>query len=614
MTTTGPSGTAGGASTGGSSVAGRLLALIRLGRPRFLVGGVVLHAVGAALAWHEGAAVDLAALAWGQLAITAGQLLTHYSNDYFDVAADRLHAHRPRYSGGSRVLAAGELAPRWALAAALVALVVALGATAVLALVVRPGWVTAALFGLAIALAWGYSGPPLRLHGTGAGELAGAVLLAGITPLAGYHLQGGRDLVGAAALLAPLVALQLAMLIVVSLPDAPSDGAAGKRTLAVRAGTRRAAGAAAAAYAAAYVGVAVLWVAGASLALIGAYAVGAPVAAWQAARLLDGAGTDPARWDRAAFWAIGLVVGSAVALAVALGWPALANQSAAPAVPRDPADSVSDPSRSLVVMMDEDRPRGRDMGEPSMTIKSDVMARLGDLISGKHMPPNVGGGERLVSLAIGAPLMAMALRNKSPLRLMVGAMGAEMVYRGVTGRCPVYRAVGVDTNGLGLAHSALQSVPYGKGIRVEESIAVDRPRSEVFAAWRNLENLPRFMQHLRSVSEIDGERSRWVARAPAGTNVAWDAEIIDEEADMRIAWRSLPDADVANAGSVRFSDTADGRGTVVNVALAYRPPAGPLGAAVATLFGQEPSQQVRGDLKRFKAVMETGELSSGVTA
>jgi len=583
------------------------LALVRLGRPKFLVGGVVLHAVGAALAWHEGAGVNVAALVWGQVAISAGQLLTHYSNDYFDLDADRRRAHRPRWSGGSGVLPAGSVPPRWALAASGAAGVVAVGAALVLALVVRPGAVTAALFALAIALAWSYSSPPLRLHGTGVGELAGALLLAGLTPLVGYHLQGGHALTHAAALLVPLVALQLAMLITVSLPDAPYDAAAGKRTLAVRAGTRRAAGAAAAAYAAAYAGVAALWVDGAPLALIGAYAVWAPVAGWRAVELLDGAGVDPRRWDRAGFWAIGLVVGSAVGLALALGWPALVSGSAKPVAP------VGDPSRPLVVMVDEVMLGDRAIGVSRMIIKSDVMGRLGELIGGKHMPPNVGGGERLASLAIGAPLMVMALRNKSPLKLIVGAMGAEMVYRGVTGRCPVYRAVGVDTNGLGLSHSALQSVPYGKGIRVEESIAVDRPRSEVFAAWRNLENLPRFMQHLRSVSEIDGERSHWVARAPAGTNVAWDAEIIDEEPDMRIAWRSLPDADVANAGSVRFSDTADGRGTVVDVEIAYKPPAGPLGAAVATLFGEEPSQQVRGDLKLFKEAMEFGELSNGAS-
>lgn len=308
-----------GAARGRAVVAG-IAAMIRLGRPKFLVGGVVLHGLGAALSWSEGVALDVAALGWGQLAVTAGQLLTHYANDYFDLAADRFHAVRPRYSGGSGVLPAGLLAPRWALIAALGCGVVAAGAAARAALVVRPGATAGLLLALAIALAWSYSAPPLRLHASGLGEVAGALLLAGLTPLVGYHLQGGRDLAGAALMLAPLVALQAAMLIVVSLPDAPGDAAAGKRTLAVRIGTGAAARAAVAAHAVAYAAVAGLGLAGAPRAATLGYAVWAPVAAWRARALLGGAGTDPARWDRAAFWAIGLVVGSAGTVAAAVLW------------------------------------------------------------------------------------------------------------------------------------------------------------------------------------------------------------------------------------------------------------------------------------------------------
>lgn len=308
----------------GSSGIARARALFRLARPEFLAGGVVLHGLGLALALTEGRALDLAALAWGQLAISSGQLLTHFSNDYYDQAADRLHPRRPRWSGGSGVLPEGGVPPRWALRAAQAAAAVAGVATVVLAVAIRPGLPTLLLLGLAIALAWSYSSPPLRLHASGFGELAGAFLLAVLTPLIGYHLQGGGNLLAQVPLLLPLAALQLAMLIVVSLPDVPSDAAAGKRTLAVRLGPRQAARVAVGAMAAAYAVLPLLGWAGVDLAVLAAYAVWAPLALVQARGLLGGAGEDAGRWDRLAFWSIGLVMGSAGALAMVMlggfGW------------------------------------------------------------------------------------------------------------------------------------------------------------------------------------------------------------------------------------------------------------------------------------------------------
>lgn len=296
----------------------RARALFRLARPEFLLGGLLLHSLGIALALAEGALLSLAALAWGQLAVTAGQLLTHFSNDYYDQAADRLHTRRPRWSGGSGVLPEGGVPPRWALRAAQASAAVAGLATLVLAAEVRPGLPTLLLLGLAIVLAWGYSSPPLRLHASGFGELAGAFLLAVLTPLIGYQLQGGAGLLAQVPLLLPLAALQLAMLIVVSLPDAPSDAAAGKRTLAVRLGPRRAAPVAVGAMATAYAMLPILGWAGVELALLAAYAVWAPLALVQARGLLGGAGEDAGRWDRLAFWSIGLVMGSAAGLGMVL--------------------------------------------------------------------------------------------------------------------------------------------------------------------------------------------------------------------------------------------------------------------------------------------------------
>jgi uncharacterized membrane protein len=143
---------------------------------------------------------------------------------------------------------------------------------------------------------------------------------------------------------------------------------------------------------------------------------------------------------------------------------------------------------------------------------------------------------------------------------------------------------------------------------VTKSITVMRPRAELFQFWRNLENLPRFMHHLKHVAVTDARRSHWVAKAPAGTEVEWDAEVIDEELDEFISWRSVEGSEIHNAGSVRFKDAPADRGTEIEVEFVYDAPAGKVGAIIAKLFGEEPTQQVTDDLRRFKQVMETGEV------
>ncbi len=147
-----------------------------------------------------------------------------------------------------------------------------------------------------------------------------------------------------------------------------------------------------------------------------------------------------------------------------------------------------------------------------------------------------------------------------------------------------------------------------EGIKVEKSIVIHRSPAELYRFWRNFNNLPRIMNHLESVTVYDSRRSHWVAKAPIGSTVKWDAEIIKDKKDELISWRSLEKADVTNTGSVHFIVTPDGRGTEVRVQLQYDPPGGKLGAAVAKLFGEEPSQQIADDLQRFKEVMETGEF------
>jgi uncharacterized membrane protein len=148
----------------------------------------------------------------------------------------------------------------------------------------------------------------------------------------------------------------------------------------------------------------------------------------------------------------------------------------------------------------------------------------------------------------------------------------------------------------------------GGGIHVTQAITINRPRNEVYGFWHNFENLPRFMAHLESVQVLEGNRSRWKAKAPAGATVEWEAETLEDRPNELIAWRSLPDAAVPNSGTVRFKDAPGNRGTEVLVELRYEPPGGKVGALIAKLFGEEPEQQVKGDLRRFKQVMETGEI------
>jgi uncharacterized membrane protein len=148
----------------------------------------------------------------------------------------------------------------------------------------------------------------------------------------------------------------------------------------------------------------------------------------------------------------------------------------------------------------------------------------------------------------------------------------------------------------------------GGPVHVKEAITINRPRNEVYEFWHNFENLPRFMAHLESVQVLDERRSRWKAKAPAGSTVEWEAETIEDRPNELIAWRALPDSTVPNSGSVQFRDAPGGRGTEVLVELRYQPPGGKISALIAKLFGEEPGQQVKGDLRRFKQVMEVGEI------
>ena len=217
-----------------------------------------------------------------------------------------------------------------------------------------------------------------------------------------------------------------------------------------------------------------------------------------------------------------------------------------------------------------------------------------------HPRRNVSDIERYASAAAAAGLAAWAARQRSGAALLLGAASAVLGYRAATGHCPGYAAAGISTARESDTREALSG---RRGVHAEAEVTIARPAAELFAFWRRLENLPQVMTHLVSVRKIDDRRSRWVAKAPMGSTVEWDAEIINEVPNQVIGWRSLEGSTVATAGSVNFDELPDA-GTRLRVKLQYSPPGGRLGSWVAWLFGEEPNIQIREDLERFREAME----------
>jgi uncharacterized membrane protein len=230
---------------------------------------------------------------------------------------------------------------------------------------------------------------------------------------------------------------------------------------------------------------------------------------------------------------------------------------------------------------------------------------------------NVGRTERWLSMIAGGILAAYGLKRRSTPGGSAALLGAALLHRGATGHCNVYQALGINrANGAASLRGTGVIADQGsdtrrqlggdRGIHVDESVTINRPVAQVFRFWRNFENLPKFMQHLESVAMREAGISHWVARGPAGSQVEWDARIINEIDNKLIAWQSLEGSTISTAGSVNFDDLGDR--TRVRVHLQYSPPGGKLGAAVARLFGEDPNTQVRDDLRGVKSLLETGGI------
>jgi uncharacterized membrane protein len=221
------------------------------------------------------------------------------------------------------------------------------------------------------------------------------------------------------------------------------------------------------------------------------------------------------------------------------------------------------------------------------------------------LDPSLSQLQSWAALGAGAALLVYGARHRSLAGLGLTIAGTPFLYRGLKGRWPelANRAEG--------RHDSDETRAYlagDRGIHVRDAVQLEKPVAEVFRFWRRLENLPRFMEHLESVTEgVDG-RSHWIARGPAGVRVEWDAEIINESENQVIGWRSLPGSDVVSAGSVNF-DSIRGDRTQVTVHLQYDAPAGRAGALAAALLGRSPSQMIREDLRRFKQLLEAGEIA-----
>ena len=210
---------------------------------------------------------------------------------------------------------------------------------------------------------------------------------------------------------------------------------------------------------------------------------------------------------------------------------------------------------------------------------------------------NVGNNERILSAAVGAFLLSSGINNlfRHPLSALVKtALGGALLYRGASGHCPVYSSMG-KTRG----------VTHTQAINIRTNLIVNKPKDEVYSFWRKLENLPLFMKHLASVTEIDSKHSHWEAVIPGNIGkIKWNAEIVKEEPGYMIGWQSIPNSMINNAGKVTFHDALNGQGTELEVVITYHAPAGEIGAGIAKLMNPVAEKVIRQDVMNFKEYIE----------
>ena len=223
------------------------------------------------------------------------------------------------------------------------------------------------------------------------------------------------------------------------------------------------------------------------------------------------------------------------------------------------------------------------------------------------LPVNVGNVERWASTIGGSLLIAQGLRSRSIPGAALALLGGGLLFRGVTGHCGAYQAFKIDTSAEPKDGS---DGHIHKGRLIKHTTIVERPAQELYEFWREVENSPKFMTNIEKVIRTGEGKSHWVSKGPFGKTFEWDSELINDQPGRLIAWHSLPGADVANAGAVRFEPATGGRGTKVTLEVNYESPAGALGVAIAKLIGQDPDAMTKENLRHFKQLMETGELAT----
>jgi len=202
-------------------------------------------------------------------------------------------------------------------------------------------------------------------------------------------------------------------------------------------------------------------------------------------------------------------------------------------------------------------------------------------------------------------LYGLARRSRKSFGLGLSLVLSTWVYPRLTTGRPLLEVLGwYSTKGKRPA----VSVAYHRGVKLEEAVTINRSPEELYQFWRNFENLPRFMHHVKSVQNLGDGRSHWVVEGPMGITVEWAAEIVNEVENEVIGWRSLPNSLVDHAGSVHFNPLPAGRGTEVKVVLKYDPPGGQTGHWAAKFLGEDPKKQIKEDLSHFKQLIEAGEV------
>ncbi|MBN3876196.1 MULTISPECIES: SRPBCC family protein [unclassified Nostoc] len=210
--------------------------------------------------------------------------------------------------------------------------------------------------------------------------------------------------------------------------------------------------------------------------------------------------------------------------------------------------------------------------------------------------PEASEVERWASLIGGGAMVLMGLKQGSLRGALTALAGGGLIYQGATKQSTIQKAQ--------------EAIGINQPIKVEKTVTINKSAEELYRFWHNFENLPTFMKHLKSVKVHNEKRSHWIANAPLDNSVEWDADILEDRENEFISWASVEGADIDNSGFVRFKKAPGDRGTEVKVVLEYNPPGGALTATLAKLFGEEPEQQIGDELRRFKMLMEAGEIAT----